>query len=105
MVVQLPEKCFDLVEIETKFLAGELRSATKASRIMQSFFKFLVGKGPGESYQLLRSVHDGKKTSTELNYVLTGKVNIIYLELITIYLCVCYLLLYALYINSILSFF
>ncbi len=62
MVEQLPEKCFDLVEeIETKFLVGELRSATKASRITQSFFKFLVGKGPGESYELLRFVRNGEK--------------------------------------------
>ena len=45
MVAQLPQNCFDLViDIEKKFLAGELRNATKAPRITQSFFKFLVGK-------------------------------------------------------------
>ena len=80
MVAQLPQNCFDLVvHIEKNFLAGELRNATKAPRITQSFFKFLVGKSTHECYELLRSVRDGEKTSTELNYVPTGKVNSIFL--------------------------
>jgi hypothetical protein len=60
MVAQLPENCFDLVlQIEKKFLAGELPYASKAPTITQSFFKFLNGKHPEESYELLRSVRDG----------------------------------------------
>ncbi len=75
MVAQLPEECFALViEIERKFLARELPQVTKTQAITQSFFKFLVGKSSAESYELLKSVRDGLKTSTELNYVPTGKV-------------------------------
>ena len=76
MVAQLPEECFALVTaIEKRFLAGELPQVTKSKAITQSFFKFLVGKSSDESYELLKSVRDGQKTSTELNYVPTGKVN------------------------------
>ena len=75
MVAQLSEECFALVmEIEKRFLAGELPNVTKSQAITQSFFKFLVGKSSEESYELLKSVRDGQKTSTELNYVPTGKV-------------------------------
>ena len=76
MVAQLPEECFALVmEIEQRFKAGELPKVTKSQAITQSFFKFLVGKSSEESYELLKSVRDGHKTTTELNYVPTGKVN------------------------------
>ena len=76
MVAQLPEECFALVTaIKKRFLAGELPQVTKSKAITQSFFKFLVGKSSDESYELLKSVRDGQKTSTELNYVPTGKVN------------------------------
>ena len=75
VIAQLPENCFDLVlQIEKKFLAGELPCVTKAPTITQSFFKFLNGKSPEESYELLRVVRDEQKTSTELNYIPTGKV-------------------------------
>ena len=80
MVAQLSEECFALVmEIEKRFLAGELPNVTKSQAITQSFFKFLVGKSSEESYELLKSVRDGQKTSTELNYVPTGKVQYIYI--------------------------
>ena len=71
MVAQLPEECFALVmEIEKRFQAGELPQVTKSQTITQ----FLVGKSSEESYDLLKSVRDGQKVSTELNYVPTGKV-------------------------------
>ena len=46
---------------------------TKSKAIAQSFFKFLVEKSSDKSNKLLKSVCDVQKTSTELNYIPTGK--------------------------------
>ena len=74
-IAQLSDRCFAvMVDIEKKLLEGELSSTTKAKRISQAFFQFVYGKSEQESFDLLTSVLEKRKTVTELNYVPSGKV-------------------------------